>query len=361
MRKLLLTTAIASATLIASNAVAQTTVTGSLSMIYKGSSVDTGSDIKSGRGFGRESQLNVQNKGKLNNGIDYAAGFALEFDGGQSNDASNENIYIDFIFPSKTTITIGQDHIQNTNRTKGNFVGYDATDLAAGAVAGTNAGFIQSAGIDVAQFTGIGIVQATNFGNISYNYVPSVGTAASSAISTNGTWGTGSGTTAYLGAGDTTISETDGEASYEIGFDGSLGVKGLGVHYFYNESPKNSGGVLLRDHQGINYGVSYNMGQITAGYNRKETEVGTSATLDIEQDEFAVAYAVSPTITLGANYTKASSNAANTPDAKSKSVAVGYNLGPVALTAQFAKMEAISFTAAEKDVDVVTLRAVAAF
>ena len=40
MRKLLLTTAIASATLVASNAVAQTTVTGSLSMIYKGSSID---------------------------------------------------------------------------------------------------------------------------------------------------------------------------------------------------------------------------------------------------------------------------------------------------------------------------------
>ena len=361
MRKLLLTTAIASATLIASNAVAQTTVTGSLSMIYKGSSVDAGSDISSGRGFGRESQLNVQNKGKLNNGIDYAAGFALEFDGGQSNDASNENLYIDFIFPSKTTITIGQDHIQNTNRTKGNFVGYDANDLAAGAVVGTSAGFIQSAGIDVAQYMAIGIVQATSFGNISYNYAPNVSTAANSSISTNGTWGPGSGTTAHLGAGDTTFTELDGEASYEVGFDGSLGVKGLGVHYFFNESPKNSGGVLLRDHQGINYGVSYNMGQITAGYNRKETELGTSATRDIEQDEFAVAYALSPTITLGANYTKASDNVAASADAKSKSVAVGYNLGPVALTAQFAKMEHISFSATEKDVDVVTLRAVAAF
>ena len=70
MRKLLLTTAIASATLVASNAVAQTTVTGSLSMIYKGASIDAASDINGGRGFGRESQLNIQNKGKLNNGID---------------------------------------------------------------------------------------------------------------------------------------------------------------------------------------------------------------------------------------------------------------------------------------------------
>lgn len=363
MRKLLLTTAIASATLVASNAVAQTTVTGSLSMIYKGASIDAASDINGGRGFGRESQINVQNKGKLNNGIDYAAGFALEFDGAQSNDASNENLYIDFTFPSKTTLTIGQDHIQNTNRTKGNFVGYDATDISDGANAAIKSAFIQSAGIDVAQFTGIGIVQNTPFGNLSFNYAPTVSNAATGISNTNnGTWGTGSGTNAYLGASDAAgISETNGEGSYEIGFDGNLGVKGLGVHYFYNESPKNSGAVLTRDHKGLNYGVSYNMGQVTAGYNRKEVEIGTTASTDLKQDEFGLAFAVSNNLTLGANYTKVDNNQAGKVDAKSKSISVGYNLGPVALTGQFAKMEAIDNVSTTKDMDVVVIRALAAF
>jgi hypothetical protein len=363
MRKLLLTTAIASATLVASNAVAQTTVTGSLSMIYKSSSVDAASDVSGGRGFGRESQLNIQNKGKLNNGIDYAAGFALEFDGGQSNDPSNENLYIDFILPSKTTITVGQDHIQNTNRTKGNFVGYDATDLTDGANASIKTAFIQSAGIDVAQFTGIGIVQNTPFGNLSFNYAPTVSNAATGISNTNnGTWGPGSGTSAYLGATDAAgISETNGEGSYEIGFDGNLGVKGLGVHYFYNESPKNEGAVLTRDHKGLNYGVSYNMGDITVGYNRKETEIGNTASTDLKQDEFGLAFAVSKEVTLGANYTKVDNNQAGKVDAKSKSISVGYNLGPVALTGQFAKVEAYDNVSTTKDMDIVVVRAVAAF
>jgi hypothetical protein len=363
MRKLLLTTAIASATLVASNAVAQTTVTGSLSMIYKGASIDATSDINGGRGFGRESQLNIQNKGKLNNGIDYAAGFALEFDGNQANDPSNENLYIDFIFPSKTTITVGQDHIQNTNRTKGNFVGYDATDISDGANAAIKSAFIQSAGIDVAQFTGIGIVQNTPFGNLSFNYAPTVSNAATGiSNANNGTWGVGSGTGAYLGASDAAgISETNGEGSYEIGFDGNLGVKGLGVHYFYNESPKNSGAVLTRDHKGLNYGVSYNMGDITAGYNRKETEIGTTASTDLKQDEFGLAFAVSKDVTVGANYTKVDNNQSGKVDAKSKSISVGYNLGPVALTGQFAKMEAIDNVSTTKDMDVVVIRALAAF
>jgi len=363
MRKLLLTTAIASATLVASNAVAQTTVTGSLSMIYKSASIDAASDVSGGRGFGRESQLNIQNKGKLNNGIDYAAGFSLEFDGGQSNDPSNENLYIDFILPSKTTITVGQDHIQNTNRTKGNFVGYDATDISDGANAAIKSAFIQSAGIDVAQFTGIGIVQNTPFGNLSFNYAPTVSNAVTGISNTNnGTWGTGSGTSGYLGATDAAgISETNGEGSYEIGFDGNLGVKGLGVHYFYNESPKNAGAVLTRDHKGLNYGVSYNMGDITAGYNRKETEIGTTASTDLKQDEFGLAFAVSKDVTVGANYTKVDNNQSGKVDAKSKSISVGYNLGPVALTGQFAKMEAIDNVSTTKDMDVVVIRALAAF
>jgi len=164
--KLLLSSALLGSLVIASSSYAQTTVTGSLALSLK--SIDgqntatnaTGSQ----RAFGKEVQINIQNKGKLNNGMDYAAGFSLEQDGGQTGDFSDENVYIDFI-KGDTTLTIGQDHIQNTNRTKGNFLGSDANELvsgnnyAAATAAGAGAAFIQSAGANPAQAMGVGIVQ----------------------------------------------------------------------------------------------------------------------------------------------------------------------------------------------------------
>jgi hypothetical protein len=78
MKKLLLTTALAGATLVASNAIAQTTVSGNLDISFKNLSREgtAGATQASQRGFGKEAQLNIQNKGKLNNGMDYAAGFS---------------------------------------------------------------------------------------------------------------------------------------------------------------------------------------------------------------------------------------------------------------------------------------------
>ena len=346
--KLLLSSALLGSLVIGSSAYSQTTVTGNLSLSYKSLSGYTVSSATSaGRSFGRESQINVQNKGKLNNGMDYAAGFSLENDGGQTSDLSNENVYVDFI-SGNTTLTVGLDHIQNTNRTLGNFVGNDASDLATGnnyAVAAATAGFIQSAGSNPAQSMGAGIVQKTPVGSISLFYVPTVGN-------------TGSDNEVGNKSGDaTTTLESDRESAFEIGFAGDLGVKGLSVHAFYNEEGKNAG--QARDTKGSNYGVSYNFGQITAGYTRKENEnpgTTSAAGTDLTQDEFGIAFAATPNVTLAANYTKSDSSAAATVDAKSKSVSVGYNLGPVAIIAQYAKQENITNTTATGDVDVAYIK-----
>ena len=357
--KLLLSSALLGSLVIGSAAYSQTTITGNLSLSYKSLSEHTaltaannaaaiGTGVHTAtRSFGRESQINFANKGKLNNGMDYAAGFSIENDGGQVSDLSNENVFIDFI-SGNTTITIGQDHIQNTNRTRGNFVGNDATDLATGnpyEVLNANVGFIQSAGSNPAQSMGAGIVQKTPVGSISLFYVPTVGN-------------TGSDNEVGNKSGDaTTTLESDRESAFEIGFAGDLGVKGLSVHAFYNEEGKNAG--QARDTKGSNYGVSYNFGQITAGYTRKENEnPGTTsvAGTDLTQDEFGIAFAATPNVTLAANYTKSDSSAAATVDAKSKSVSVGYNLGPVAIIAQYAKQENITNTTATGDVDVAYIK-----
>ncbi len=348
--KLLLSSALLGSLVVGSSSYAQTTVGGNLQLSFKSLSGYVGNTTQSQQSFGRESQLNVQSKGSLNNGMTYAAGFSYEIDGGQTSDVSNENVYIDFI-SGNTTLTIGLDHIQNTNRTKGNLIGNDASDLATGnnyAVAsGTAAGthFIQSAGANPAQAMGVGVTQKTPIGSFSVFYAP-----------TNGNTGSDSEVGNLSGAAAVNV-ESDRESAYEIGFDGDLGVKGLAVHYFYNIEDKNAG--QTTDLTGLNYGVSYNFGQITVGANRKETEGGAS--YELKQDEFGITYAVNPNLTIGANYTKVDSNQAAAVDAKSKSIAVGYNFGPVAVVGQYAKMENVTNVANTGDVDIAFVKFVTNF
>jgi hypothetical protein len=350
--KLLATSALFGSLVIGSSAYAQTTVTGNLALAYKDNNdykiAGTTTGTQSNRAFGRESQINVQNKGKLNNGMDYAAGFSLELDGERDNDMSNENVYIDFI-SGNTTLTFGVDHIQNTNRTKGILIGEDASDLSSGnAIATSN--FIQSAGANSAQAMGLGVVQKTPVGSFSAWYAP-----------TNANSGSDDNVGRKAGA-TTTALESDRESTYELGFEGGFGVKGLNTHLFYNEEGKNA--LNVRDTTGLNVGASYNMGQITVGYTRKETEAqGTTAALSIDtkQDEYGIAYAVSPNLTLAANYTKVDSSKAAAVDAEAKGVAIGYNLGPVSIVGQYNRFENVDNVANSGEFDQFFIKAKTSF
>ena len=125
--KLMRTTALVGSMVVlgAGASVAQTTVTGSLDLSYRavGSSTGAASDaVSSFRGFGKESQINIANKGKLNNGLDYAAGFSIEFDGnnmqGSATQTSSfqgvhgEGVYLNII-DGNTTYHIGADWMPN--------------------------------------------------------------------------------------------------------------------------------------------------------------------------------------------------------------------------------------------------------
>jgi hypothetical protein len=351
--KLLLSSALLGSLVIGSFAQAQTTVTGGLIIAHKTQS-DMATQAASTRSMGRESQINIQNKGKLNNGMDYAAGFALEFDGGQATDASNENVYIDII-SGNTTFTVGVDHIQNTNRTRGVLVGNDAQDLHNGSQLGASA-FIQAAGSDPAQSMGAGIVQKTPVGSFSALYVPTQGNAGLNDLVT------ASGATAQAAAQQI---QGTGESAYEIGFVGDLGVKGLSAHAFYNKRGQlgvDTFGGTSGDTKGLNIGASYQAGDVTVGYNRKETKDASTliSGAETQQDEIGLAYQMTPNLSVGLNHTKVDSNIANAVDAKSTSIAVGYNLGPVAATVQYAKGEDINNTT-NTDMDVLYLKLTTAF
>jgi len=357
MKKLLLTTAIASSALLAGNAIAQTTISGQLDLNYKAiSSEKTNDGISSMRGFGKEWQINIQNKGKLNNGMDYAAGFSLEHDGIQTGTPGlDENVYIDFI-SGNTTFSVGTDHIQHSDRTAATFVGFIAEDISNTSGGSIGSDIFQAAvGADPVQSYGFGIVQnIPGMAAISVWYAPTGENIPAS------------GATSFVGNDDQAF-ESSSESAYEVGITGSLGVKGLNAHAFKNKRDKaDAGAATDRDTKGVNYGLSYNFGQVTAGYNYKKTENQTAAGAtvatnagDIKQNEFGLAYAVSPNLTLGANYTKAEGTVAaggTKADATSKSIAVGYNLGPIALTAQVAKLEDYTGVAGV-DADVINLRA----
>ncbi len=359
MKKLLLTTAIASSALFAGNAIAQTTISGQLDLNYKAISSEKSADgVSSLRGFGKEWQINVQNKGKLNNGMDYAAGFSLEHDGQQTgSNGLDENVFIDFI-AGNTTFSIGTDHIQHSDRTAANFVGLIAEDISNSTGGSLATDIFQAAvGADPVQAYGFGIVQTIpGMASISAWYAP------------NGKTIPAAGDSAFVGNDDSVYDSSENSA-YEIGIVGGFGVKGLNAHAFMNKRDKaESGTAADRDTKGYNYGLSYNFGQVTAGYNYKKTEFQTAPTSapatnkgEIKQNEFGLAYAVTPNLTFGANYTKAETDATGAKaDAKSKSIAVGYSLGPVALTAQAAKMENIDGNSGT-DADVVLLRATTRF
>lgn len=343
MKKILTTTALVGSLVISSAGIAsaQTTVTGNLTLSYKAHATDTGAATKeSGRFFGKESQINLTNKGKLNNGLDYVAGFSFELDGGDTPAAGltstaagafNENTYIDFI-SGNTTFSIGADHVQNADYTMTNLVGVIDPDDAVNGIAARATTFIASHNSNYGAY-GFSITQKTPIGSFSASYTPDA-TAASAANDT-------------LNVGTSAAVYDAGESAYELGFKGDLGVKGLEVGLFYNN--KDSGGTAA-DGKGRMYAAKYNMGEVTVAAQRGYTQTwGTGAELD--SDSFGIAYAINKDLSIGYTYakTKATSAAGVVDPDKEKinQISLGYNLGAIAVGASYATVDNIGNNANE--------------
>jgi len=388
--KLLITTALASS-LVVGSAMAQTTVTGSLGVSYK--SVQGKNSSGNGNSFGKESQINVANKGKLNiGGLSYAAGFSLEFDGADgiysytpgvssvntlsttagivsteaaaaasmvvvsssarqtgSNGWHLENNYIDIISESTgTTLTISSDHIQNGRGGLAHIVGQHAEDFTGGVNKTTTSLAMDYAGTSVAESFGVGIVQNVGkLGKVSYFYVPN-----------HTAQGAQSGKNSVLQAGgvvaddaDAVLGSDDLPNAYEYGFIGDLGVKGLTVKAFRNvEGIKKTdlGVAATNKTKGQNLGIRYNYDVFTIGVNQMKQKVGTTVAttnnLETKQMEYGLGFAVNKDLSIGLYQNTAKKQGAATNE-KTQSVAVGYSLGPVALSAQYGKVDNMGGTA----------------
>ena len=349
--KLLLTSALAGS-LMAGSALAQTSITGDLVLNYRSASFEASGGLASKRGFGRESQVNVQNEGKLSNGMDYAAGFSLEFDGQngggsqaspstERNTISNENLYFDLI-NGNTVVTVGVDHMQRvyggaTPQVTDNIDDVNYLGAATTFLVGSNS----------TESAGIGIIQRNVAGfNLGAYYAP---------------------TTGDQGGYDTGLANspnaTPRNSSYEltaIGAD-AFGVKGLSVALQYNNEDKQVTS-NIGDTKSKWAGIGYNAGNFALGYDRiintKRDAVSSSANED-KTNRYGITFAATKDITLGLNQyeTERNVNSSGTDADKEKSTAVqvGYNLGPVSAIAVVSKTENIGFVNGA-DADMITLR-----
>ncbi len=365
----MLTTAIAS--VLTTAAIAQTSITGELRISYKDVSATKGlahtGTKDTSYGFGTEQQINIQNKGKLKvGGLDYAAGFSIENDGEQTGTIFNENVYMDLINASSgTTISIGRDHIQrsDSDASQTNLVGFTPNELSqtTNATAGGTR-FNQNLGPATSQAMGIAILQTIpNIGTFSANYAPNNAKPAATTATglANGAIPTDAN---IVGVAASEAVNPNTTSAYEVGFKGSLGVKGLEVAYF--QSANNDYAVTPDDGavkaEAKNFGAKYNFGSFTVGANRKEYNSEARLLSETKETAFAAAMAINPDLSIGVLYAKAEANGAGASrtnvDQKIKAVNLGYNLGPVALAAGYAKNEnPQGYTDADTDVFMIRL------
>jgi len=344
--KLMRTTALVGSMVVLSAgiSVAQTTVSGNLDLSYRAVE-NSKTPINSFRGFGKESQINIANKGKLTNGMDYAAGFSLEFDGadisGPTGSTSTvdgrgihgEGVYINFT-SGNTTLHIGADSIQNPD-SHGLInpvgVGYITTyGLGSGSGVGAgNQGIYPTDTNSPYGAYGFGLIQnVPNIGKVSAFYAPT---------DTNSASGADIGNTTTLAA-----YESGDESAYELGFVGDLGVKGLAVQAFYNKKDQPDG--TNGDQKGTVLAASYNFGQVTLAAERRKFETTT----DTVGKAASISFAATKELSLGLVYGKADiSN--GTVDEKIKIAAIGYNLGPVVINAEYTDTENLAGVATHGD------------
>jgi len=348
--KLLLSSALVGGLMVGGSAIAQTTISGDLAIAFKSQSYEASAGAASKRGFGRESQVNVANKGKLVNGMNYAAGFSLEFDGNartnvtgqqtltqtEAASISNENLFIDVEITPGTTITAGVDHIQNITR-----VVPQVLDILDHVAAGIGSRAVNTVGANPKENFGIGIVQVIPGSGLtaSYNYTPNGGD---------------------YGVTDQTADATQNgrNSAYEYGIVGTdaFGVKGLGLAYFANKEQKDTS--ATKDLEGKMYQISYAAQGVTGGYSiHKQNRTSAEDTLDkeLKMQTIALTYAATKDITLGLTQLKTTTEETGKIDEKIKALQVGYNLGPVALIVSASRAENVAGTSGN-DVDELGIR-----
>ena len=328
------------------SAIAQTTVSGNLNLAYHAVSVKSAAGTANGaagagsyRTTAQETQINIQNKGTLSNGMAYAAGFSWELDGnealgdstaGSATDSSNgrnENTFIDLYFNKDTYVSISSDHIPNSDVTMTNLVGWGYL----GAQGVNNSASLYPTSFNDSGY-GIGIVSNLGPATISIGYQPNQGKAGGSSDT---------------GHNIKAAEDSTANSKIEATLTGNLGVQGLTVlasmaQQKANQATNTTAGIT--DPNGRRFAAKYNFGQVTvaADYIKLDGQnitpaTGTATTNNANNltgKSAAIAYAITPALSIGFTRSIAETNTVGSVDEKVNMFAAGYNLGPVVLQAQ---------------------------
>jgi hypothetical protein len=289
--------------------------------------------------------------------MDYAAGFSIEMDGPDAGATGmfEENVYIDII-SGNTTLTFGSDHIQNPDVNPTNIAGfgYVAVDSTRAGVATT--GLYPKGANSPYSAYGAGVMQKTALGTFSALYVPSnitnVGALNDIHNSSNAS------------AAEPTTTRGTSESGTELGFRGDLGVKGLTALAFINKSDKRDTVTTSGDEKGRRFSVTYVTGpfSIAGDYVKTEgTTTGATATAgqigeDVKGRSIGLGYAISPNLTASVTRAKADTNATGrAADEETDILALGYSLGPIAVSAQAKRVDNLAGNAGT-DAEVLAVR-----
>jgi len=388
--KLLLSSALVGSMITAGSAIAQTSVSGSLDLHYRTQKSST--PINSNEGFGRETQLNVSNKGKLNiGGWDYLAGFSLEFDGNPRNPVAGTQTAdayktlttsaqtVTLSTPAGNTlsaagITQGTSSLTNISASVNTATVTPSSDATeANSISNENiyidfinakSGTTITVGVDhIQNISGSAVPQVMN---ILDNVVVGMGGKGTNTVGANPKEAAGFGIVqAIPGAGLTAsawYAPQNGDfgvrdqynangavtgirnSAYELGVvgTGALGVKGLSLRYFVNKEEGSYAGIA--DIKGKAYGIGYQTGPFGIGIE-KHTQNRTAGTSTVDADldtkTYGLTYAVNPNVTLGLVQSKTDVTGLTNSGKNEKvtSLQLGYNLGPVAVVAAYSKGE----------------------
>jgi len=216
-KKLLLTSALCGSVMLSGAALSETKITGGMVLTYQANSEKL--TANSSNGMGRETQINLSNSGDLNNGMKYAAGFSLEFDGADTGSSvSNENVYIDFI-SGNTTVSFGLDHMPNTSQSAAPRVA-EQMNTSLGQLATSAEIYEYQPGSDVKESFAVGVIQnGIGGGFIAASYIPKTGDT---------------------GGNDASIDTAMGNAAYNLIYNGNFGVDGLNIKAAYQKEEANT-------------------------------------------------------------------------------------------------------------------------
>ena len=329
MKKLLLTTGLASAVLFSANAMAEVKVGAVLEWNIGSSEVAaTGTKDSGPTAIGFSTELDISSTKTLSNGMilnlhaemmDNTAGFT---DVGFNLTSGNVRFHI------------GQDDLAIGDSDVVPKVGeaFDSTLL-------NGITYSASKGTTHGNAT-IGGVYTTPVGSFQVGYQPQGG----------------SGLGAHGGGLDTVAS---GGSSYEVGFFGNLGVEGLNTKLVRIVDQPADDTAALEDITSLQYGVAYNFGKVSVGAHRIDYD-GSAVTADDETHTgIGVTFAASDQLSFGVEMTKMEKDG-TASDEDGLSVGVGYDLGGLVITAQYLEIENSGGTTG-KDAEAFLIRTVAAF